>query len=129
MSPEWHAAAEKLLADTAAESDIIITTALIPGRTAPVMIKKYMVDAMKPGSVTVDLAAEAGGNIETTVKDKSTVTENGVTCLGYTDLVSRLATTSSNLYANNQTKFLLSIGPQTTKVTLPNTQTTPQTQP
>jgi NAD(P) transhydrogenase len=115
MSPEWHAAAEKLLADTAADSDIIITTALIPGRTAPVMIKKYMVDGMKAGSVTVDLAAEAGGNVETTVKDKTITTDNGVTCIGYTDLVSRLATTSSNLYANNQTKFLLSIGPQTTK--------------
>merc|ERR1712205_108446 len=115
MSPEWHAAAEKLLAEQAAQADIIITTALIPGRTAPIMIKKYMVDNMKAGSVTVDLAAEAGGNVETTVKDKSIVTDNGVTCLGYTDLVSRLATTSSNLYANNQTKFLLSIGPQTTK--------------
>jgi len=113
MSPEWHVAAEKLLADTAAESDIIITTALIPGRTAPIMIKKYMVDAMKAGSVTVDLAAEAGGNIETTEKDKKVITDNQVTCLGYTDLVSRLATTSSNLYANNQTKFLLSIGPLT----------------
>jgi NAD(P) transhydrogenase len=115
MSPEWHKAAEELLAAQAAEADIIITTALIPGRAAPVMIKKYMVDSMKAGSVTVDLAAEAGGNVETTEKDKSIVTENGVTCLGYTDLVSRLATTSSNLYANNQTKFLLSVGPQTTK--------------
>merc|ERR1719247_2459396 len=115
MSAEWHAAAEKLLADMSAECDIVITTALIPGRAAPVMIKKYMVDNMKAGSVTVDLAAEAGGNVETTEKDKSIVTENGVTCLGYTDLVSRLATTSSNLYANNQTKFLLSVGPQTTK--------------
>jgi len=115
MSPEWHAAAEKLLADQAAQADIIITTALIPGKKAPVMIKKYMVDNMKAGSVTVDIAAEAGGNIETTVKDKAVVTDNGVTCIGYTDLNSRLATTSSSLYANNQTKFLLSIGPQTTK--------------
>jgi NAD(P) transhydrogenase len=115
MSAEWHAAAEKLLADQAAEADIIITTALIPGRKAPVMIKQYMVDNMKAGSVTVDLAAEAGGNIETTVRDETIVTPNGVTCIGFTDLVSRLATTSSNLYANNQTKFLLSVGPQTTK--------------
>merc|ERR1711871_318871 len=115
MSPEWHKAAEELLAAQAAEADIIITTALIPGRAAPVMIKKYMVDSMKAGSVTVDLAAEAGGNVETTEKDKSITTDNGVTCIGYTDLVSRLATTSSNLYANNQTKFLLSVGPQTTK--------------
>merc|ERR1719310_917072 len=70
---------------------------------------------MKAGSVTVDLAAEAGGNVETTQKDKVITTDNGVTCIGYTDLNSRLATTSSNLYANNQTKFLLSVGPQTTK--------------
>ena len=70
---------------------------------------------MKPGSVTVDLAAEAGGNIETTVKDQRIVTDNGVICLGYTDLPSRLANTASSLYANNISKFLLSIGPQTTK--------------
>jgi NAD(P) transhydrogenase len=115
MSAGWHEAAEKLLADTAAEADIVITTALIPGRAAPVMIKKYMLDNMKAGSVTVDLAAEAGGNVEATEKDKRVVTDNGVICLGYSDMPSRLATTASNLYANNQTKFLLSIGPQTTK--------------
>lgn len=71
---------------------------------------------MKSGSVTVDLAAESGGNIETTVKDEKIITDNGVTCLGYTDLASRLPTTSSSLYSNNISKFLLSIGPQTTKV-------------
>jgi len=116
MSAEWHQAAEELLAKNSMDADIVITTALIPGRQAPIMIKQYMVDGMKAGSVTVDLAAEAGGNIETTVKDEVITTPNGVTCIGYTDLVSRLATTSSNLYANNQTKFLLSMGPQTTKV-------------
>lgn len=71
---------------------------------------------MKSGSVTVDLAAESGGNIETTVKDQKFITDNGVTCLGYTDLASRLPTTSSSLYSNNISKFLLSMGPQTTKV-------------
>ena len=85
------------------------------GRTAPTMVTKEMVAKMKSGSVTVDLAAEAGGNIETTVKDQMIVTPNGVTCLGYTDLPSRLPTTSSSLYSNNISKFLLSIGPQTTK--------------
>lgn len=70
---------------------------------------------MKAGSVTVDLAAEAGGNIETTKKDEAYLTDNGVTCIGYTDLPSRLPTTSSSLYANNISKFLLSIGPQTSK--------------
>lgn len=80
------------------------------------MVTKDMVSKMKSGSVTVDLAAEAGGNIETTVKDQKIVTSNGVTCLGYTDLQSRLPTTSSSLYANNISKFLLSAGPHTSKV-------------
>lgn len=115
MSKEWHAAARQMLTKQCEDVDIIITTALIPGRQAPTMITKEMVAKMKSGSVTVDLAAEAGGNIETTVKDSKIVTENGVTCLGYTDLPSRLPTTSSTLYANNISKFLLSAGPQTTK--------------
>jgi len=98
------------------EVDIIITTALIPGRKAPIMVTSDMVGKMKAGSVTVDLAAEAGGNVETTVKDERFVTENGVVCLGYTDLPSRLPTTSSSLFSNNIFKFLLSAGPQTSKV-------------
>lgn len=115
MSAEWHAAAAEMLSKQCEEVDIIITTALIPGRKAPVMITKEMVAKMKSGSVTVDLAAENGGNVETTVADQKIVTDNGVTCLGYTDLPSRLPTTSSSLYANNISKFLLSAGPQTTK--------------
>lgn len=86
------------------------------GRPAPVMVTREMVAGMKRGSVTVDLAAEAGGNIETTVRDQVFVTDNGVTCLGYTDLPSRLPKTSSTLYANNISKFLLSAGPFSTKV-------------
>lgn len=116
MSKEWHAAAAKMLAKQCEEVDIVITTAAIPGRAAPLMITKEMVAKMKSGSVTVDLAAESGGNIGTTVKDQKIITENGVTCLGYTDLASRLPTTSSSLYSNNISKFLLSMGPQTTKV-------------
>ena len=115
MSKEWHAAAREMLTKQCEDCDIVITTALIPGRTAPVMVTKEMVAKMKSGSVTVDLAAEAGGNIETTVKDKKILTDNGVTCLGYTDLPSRLPTTSSSLYSNNISKFLLSAGPHTTK--------------
>lgn len=80
------------------------------------MVTSEMVSKMKSGSVTVDLAAEAGGNIETTVKDQRIVTENGVICLGYTDLPSRLPTTSSSLYSNNASKWFLSAGPHTTKV-------------
>jgi H+-translocating NAD(P) transhydrogenase len=116
MSPEWHAAAREMLTQQLLNTDIVITTALIPGRPAPVMITREMVAQMKRGSVTVDLAAESGGNVETTVKDATIVTDNGVTCIGLTDLPSRLPTTSSTLYANNISKFLLSIGPFTTKV-------------
>lgn len=115
MSKEWHAAARAMLTKQCEEVDIIVTTALIPGRTAPIMITKDMVSKMKSGSITVDLAAEAGGNVETTVADKRIVTPNGVTCLGYTDLPSRLPTTSSSLFANNISKFLLSAGPHTSK--------------
>ena len=115
MSAEWHAAAREMLTRQCEEVDIIITTALIPGRQAPVMVTKEMVSKMKSGSVTVDLAAENGGNIETTVRDEKILTDNGVTCIGYTDLPSRLPTTSSTLFANNISKFLLSAGPQTTK--------------
>jgi NAD(P) transhydrogenase len=115
MSKEWHAAAREMLTKQCADVDIVITTALIPGRKAPIMVTKEMVGVMKKGSVTVDLAAEAGGNIETTVMDSKFVTDNGVTCLGYTDLPSRLPTTSSSLYSNNISKFLLSAGPHTSK--------------
>lgn len=113
MSKEWHEAAAAMLSKQCEEVDIIITTALIPGKPAPRMITKEMVAKMKSGSVTVDLAAESGGNVETTIKDQKFVTDNGVTCLGYTDLPSRLPTTSSSLYANNISKFLLSAGPHT----------------
>merc|ERR1711865_360260 len=111
MSAEWHAAAARMLADECKEADIVITTALIPGRKAPIMITKEMAASMKAGSVTVDLAAEAGGNVEGTIADTVNVTENGVHCIGCTDLNSRLATTSSFLYGNNQMKFITSIGP------------------
>merc|ERR1719271_1409458 len=102
-----------MLEEQAREVDVIITTALIPNRPAPKLVKSRMLDVMKRGSVIVDLAAENGGNAECTVKDEAIVTPNGVTCLGYTDLVSRLPTTSSNLFANNVAKFILSMGPQT----------------
>ena len=111
MSKEWHAAAATMLGKQCEEVDIVITTANIPGRKVPLMITKEMVARMKSSSATVDLAAESGGNISTTVADKKFVMENGVTCLGYTDLASRLPTTSSSLYSNNISKFLLSMGP------------------
>merc|ERR1712110_1109402 len=95
--------------DQCKECDIVITTALIPGKRAPTLIKKYMIDDMKPGSVVVDLAAEAGGNIETITPGEVTV-YNNVTHIGYTDLPSRLPTQASTLYSNNLAKLLLSMG-------------------
>ncbi|CAN0341669.1 unnamed protein product, partial [Ectocarpus sp. 12 AP-2014] len=115
MSDGWKEAAAALFARVSADSDIIITTALIPGKPAPKLVTSEMVAGMKPGSVTVDLAAANGGNIGTTVKDQVIVTKNGVTCVGYTDLPSRLPQTSSQLYANNIAKLILATGPQTTK--------------
>jgi H+-translocating NAD(P) transhydrogenase len=115
MSPAYIQAQRELFQEQAREVDIIISTALIPGKRAPVLITREMIDSMKPGSVTVDLAAEAGGNIETTVPGSIWVSPNGVTSIGYTDLPSRLPTQSSALYSNNITKFLLSIGPHSTK--------------
>jgi H+-translocating NAD(P) transhydrogenase len=113
MSKEYTEAQLALFMRQAQDVDIIISTALIPGRKAPILITREMIEAMKPGSVTVDLAAEAGGNIETTVPGSIWVSPNGVTCIGYTDLPSRLATQASTLYSNNITKFVLSVGPFT----------------
>ena len=110
MSAEWHKAANQLLSDQCRDVDIIITTALIPGKPAPKMITKEMVASMKSGSIIVDLAAENGGNVETTVPNHKIVLPNGVVCLGYTDMPSRLSNTSSKLYANNISKLLLAIG-------------------
>ncbi|KAJ9644514.1 tRNA-splicing endonuclease subunit Sen34 [Coniosporium tulheliwenetii] len=111
MSKEFIEAEMKLFMEQCREVDIIITTALIPGKPAPILITEEMIAAMKPGSVVVDLAAEAGGNCAATVPRKL-VTNRGVTIIGYTDLPSRLPTQSSTLYSNNITKFLLSMSPQ-----------------
>ncbi|KAI7238593.1 hypothetical protein KC330_g2500 [Hortaea werneckii] len=108
MSKEFIEAEMKLFAQQCREVDIIITTALIPGKPAPTLITEEMVGLMKPGSVIVDLAAENGGNCEVTVPGELAY-HQGVTVIGYTDLPSRLPTQSSTLYSNNITKFLLSI--------------------
>jgi NAD(P) transhydrogenase len=109
MSKEFVEAEMALFAKQAKEVDIIISTALIPGKPAPKLITKEMVESMRDGSVVVDLASEAGGNIATTVPGELTV-HKGVTHIGYTDLPSRLPTQSSTLYGNNISKFLLAIG-------------------
>jgi len=106
MSEAFIKAEMALFAAQAEEVDIIVTTALIPGRPAPKLITKEMVASMKPGSVIVDLAAQTGGNCELTVADKITTTENGVKIIGYTDLPSRLPTQSSQLYGTNLVNLL-----------------------
>lgn len=111
MSKEFIDAEMKLFMEQCRDVDIVITTAMIPGRPAPRLITKEMVSAMKAGSVIVDLAAESGGNCEKTIPGTVTTYDN-VTIIGYTDLPSRLPTQSSSLYSNNITKFLLSISPE-----------------
>lgn len=100
-SPEFRAKQLAKFRELAPEVDIVITTALIPNRPAPELWTEDMVAAMKPGSVIVDLAAERGGNCTLTKAGEKIVTDNGVTIIGYTDLPSRMATQSSNLYATN----------------------------
>ncbi len=100
MSPEFIKAEMDLFARQAMEVDIIITTALIPGRPAPELITEGMVESMREGSVIVDLAAEQGGNCALTEPDK-VVVKHGVTIIGYTDLPSRMAAQSSQLYGTN----------------------------
>src|SRR3954454_13244584 len=100
MSEGFQKAQREMYAKQAKEVDIIITTALIPGRPAPRLITAEMVQSMKPGSVIVDMAAEQGGNCELTEPGKVAV-KHGVTIVGYTDLVSRLAKQSSTLYSTN----------------------------
>ncbi|MCE9677678.1 Re/Si-specific NAD(P)(+) transhydrogenase subunit alpha [Shewanella sp. AS1] len=101
MSDEFIAAEMALFAEQAKEVDIIITTALIPGRPAPKLITKEMVDSMKPGSVIVDLAAATGGNCEYTQTGELVLTDRGVKVIGYTDLPGRLPVQSSQLYGTN----------------------------
>lgn len=109
MSQAFLDAEHELFAKQAKEVDVIITTALIPGKRAPVLILEEHVKSMKPGSVIVDLAAESGGNCETTVAGEIKVIHD-VVHIGITDLASRLPAQSSTLYANNISKFLLSMG-------------------
>ncbi|WP_293603396.1 Re/Si-specific NAD(P)(+) transhydrogenase subunit alpha [Polaromonas sp. UBA4122] len=100
MSEGFQQAQRAMYAKQAKDVDIIITTALIPGKPAPKLITAEMVKSMKPGSVIVDMAAEQGGNCELTEPGQAVV-KHGVTIVGYTDLVSRLSTQSSTLYATN----------------------------
>jgi len=105
MSKEYQAKQSALIAETIKKQDIVITTALIPGRKAPILVSEDMVKTMKPGSVIVDLAAEQGGNCPLTVPNQ-VVTVHGVTIMGHTNLPGRLAVDSSSLYARNLFNFV-----------------------
>ncbi len=106
MSDDYNTRAAALYAEQCHEVDIVITTALIPGKPAPRLITAEMVASMKPGSVIVDMAAANGGNVEGTVPGQQVVTDNGVTILGFTDLPGRLPTQASQLYGTNLVNLL-----------------------
>lgn len=101
MSAEYQAKQAALVADHIAKQDLVITTALIPGRPAPVLVTPEMVERMKPGSVIIDLAVEQGGNCPLSRDGIPVVTDNGVTLMGFSNLPGRLAADASGLYARN----------------------------
>ncbi|HQV83906.1 MAG TPA: Re/Si-specific NAD(P)(+) transhydrogenase subunit alpha, partial [Ornithinibacter sp.] len=111
-SADFDAKAAALYAEQAADVDIVITTALIPGRPAPRLLTEAMVASMKPGSVIVDMAAANGGNVAGSVADEKVVTANGVTILGYTDLPGRLPTQASQLFGTNLVNLLKLLTPE-----------------
>ena len=116
-SPEFIAKEMELFRTQAVEVDIVITTALIPGRPAPQLWPAEMVNLMKPGSVIIDLAAEQGGNCELTQPDAVVQTKNGVKIIGYTDFPSRMAAQASSLYATNIRHLLEDLTPKKAKKT------------
>ena len=112
MGDDYKQREAQLYADQAADVDIIITTALIPGRAAPILITREMVTSMQSGSVIVDMAAQNGGNVEGTVPGEVVLTENGVTIIGYTDLAGRLPATASQLYGTNLVNLMKLMTPE-----------------
>ena len=110
-SPEFREKQLEKFRELAPEIDIVITTALIPGRDAPKLWLSDMVSLMKPGSVIIDLAAERGGNCDLTVADQKIVSDNGVIVIGYTDFPSRMAAQSSTLYATNIRHMMTDLTP------------------
>jgi proton-translocating NAD(P)+ transhydrogenase subunit alpha len=112
MGDDYKEREAKLYAEQSADVDIIITTALIPGRPAPRLLTGEMVAAMKPGSVVVDMAASNGGNVEGAVADEKVVTPNGVTIIGYTDLAGRLPAQASQLYGTNLVNLMKLMTPE-----------------
>ena len=111
MGDDYKERETRLYAEQCKDVDIVITTALIPGRPAPRLITGEMVASMKPGSVIVDMAADNGGNVEGTVADEKIVTPNGVTIIGYTDLPGRLPAQASQLYGTNLVNLMKLLTP------------------
>jgi NAD(P) transhydrogenase subunit alpha len=111
MSADYAALAAQIYADQCREVDIVITTALIPGKPAPSLITAEMVASMKPGSVVVDMAAQQGGNVAGTVAGQVVTTPNGVTIIGYTDLAGRLPAQASQLYGTNLVNLMKLLTP------------------
>ncbi len=111
-TPAFQAKQQAKFRELAPEMDIVITTALIPGRPPPKRWTSDMVAAMKPGSVIIDLAAERGGNCDLTVPDQKIVSDNGVTIVGYTDFPSRMAAQASTLYSTNIRNMLTDLTPK-----------------
>ena len=111
MSEDFNRRAALMYAEQARDVDILITTALIPGRPAPLLITEDMVATMKPGSVIVDMAAGMGGNVAGSVADELVVTGNGVSIIGYTDLAGRLPAQASQLYGQNLVSLLTLLTP------------------
>ena len=106
MSPEYQAKQAVLTGEHIKKQDIVITTALIPGRAAPVLVSAAQVATMKPGSVLIDLAVEAGGNVEGAKAGEVVTTANGVSIVGHTNLPGRIAADASSLYAKNLVAFV-----------------------
>ena len=115
MSKDYQAKQAALTADHIAKQDIVITTALIPGRPAPKLVSAAMVASMKPGSVIVDLAVERGGNVEGAVAGKVVTTKNGVKIVGHLNVAGRIAASASLLYAKNLYAFLETMVDKETK--------------
>ena len=120
MSAEYQAKQAALVAEHIKKQDIVITTALIPGRPAPRLVSAAMVDSLKPGSVLVDLAVERGGNVEGARPGEVAVTEGGVKIIGHLNVPGRLATSASSLYARNLFAFVETLVDKKDKVLAPN---------
>jgi NAD(P) transhydrogenase subunit alpha len=110
-SADYAAAAERMYAEQVRDVDIVVTTALIPGRPAPRLLTEEMVASMRPGSVIVDMAAANGGNVAGSKPDQLVTTDNGVKIIGYTDLAGRLPTQASNLFGQNVVNFFKLVTP------------------